>query len=131
MYIFIVGITLYTIFIRSITAIHYLEGNMDYNYNNNNNMMNNQQFYNQPPVYNPPELEQPCGVGDWMLTLFLSCIPVIGFILLLIWAFGGGNKSKANWAKATLIWMVIGIVFSIIFFSVVGTAMFQIARQYR
>ena len=99
---------------------------------NYNNMMNNQQFNNQQPLYMHPELERPCGVGDWMITMFISFIPVIGFIMLLVWAFGGGcPKSKANWAKASLLWMVIGIVLSIIFYTVVGAALLGIAHSVR
>ena len=36
------------------------------------------------------------------------CIPLVNFIMLLVWAFGSGAPaSQSNWAKATLIWMVI------------------------
>ena len=62
-------------------------------------------------------------LGDWMVTILLSAIPVVNLIMLFIWAFGSStNPSKANWAKATLIWMVIGIVLAILFFVVIGTA---------
>lgn len=105
------------------------------NYNNNmmnNQQFNNQQFNNQQPVYVNPNLEQPCSVGDWMITMFLSFIPFVGFIMLLVWAFGGGcPKSKANWAKASLLWMVIGIIFSIIFYTVMGAALLGIAHNVR
>jgi hypothetical protein len=48
-------------------------------------------------------------VREWLLTLLVSAIPVIGLIMMFVWAFGGGAPpSKANWAKAMLLWMVIG-----------------------
>jgi len=58
------------------------------------------------------------SIGDWILTLFIVSIPLIGFVMLFIWAFGSQNisKSKENWAKATLILMVIGIIFSSLIF---------------
>ncbi|NCS88663.1 MAG: hypothetical protein AUK34_14815 [Ignavibacteria bacterium CG2_30_36_16] len=57
-------------------------------------------------------------VGDWVLTMLILAIPLVGFIMLFVWAFGSGtNPSKANFAKAALIWVVIGIVLSILFFS--------------
>ena len=47
------------------------------------------------------------SIGDWILTLFLVGIPIVGFILLLVWAFGGStNASKQKWARAVLIWAV-------------------------
>ena len=59
---------------------------------------------------------QPMSVGDWVLTIFLTSIPLIGIILLLVWAFGDNQKvDRANWSKATLIWFAIGIVFGFIF----------------
>ena len=55
------------------------------------------------------------STGDWVLTLILSGIPIVGFILLLVWAFGGGAKiSKRNYARATLILMIIGFVLGIL-----------------
>lgn len=56
--------------------------------------------------------EQPISIGEWMVTLFLAAIPIIGFIMLLVWAFGdGAAATKANWAKATLLWLVIMAAF--------------------
>lgn len=46
--------------------------------------------------------------GQWMGILFVMAIPFVNFILLLVWAFSSGEPaSKSNWAKATLIWMII------------------------
>lgn len=50
------------------------------------------------------------SVGEWMLTLLLTFIPIVNIIALIIWAFSSGTKpSKSNWAKATLLWMLIAI----------------------
>ena len=43
------------------------------------------------------------------------------FIMLLVWAFSAGTPvSKANWAKATLIFMLIGFVLVILFWGAIG-----------
>ena len=61
------------------------------------------------------------SVGSWMLTLFLMAIPVVNLVWLLMLVFGSGHSaSKRNWAKATLIWAVIGAVLSIILVVVLG-----------
>ena len=53
-------------------------------------------------------MEKQMSVGDWMVTYLLMCIPVIGIIMLFVWAFGGDTQpSKKTWAQATLIWAVI------------------------
>ena len=56
------------------------------------------------------------SVGDWVLTIFLTSLPLIGIILLFVWAFGDNQKiDRANWSKATLIWFAIGVVIGFIF----------------
>lgn len=48
------------------------------------------------------------SVKDWLITTLICAIPLVGFIMLFVWAFGSeGNPNRANWAKAALIWMVI------------------------
>ncbi|NEU59447.1 hypothetical protein DC345_05675 [Paenibacillus taichungensis] len=51
-----------------------------------------------------------------MLTLFLMMIPLVNIIMLFVWAFGDSNPSKANYAKASLLWAAIGIVVYILVF---------------
>jgi hypothetical protein len=46
-----------------------------------------------------------------VITLLIRIIPVVGFIMLFVWAFGNQeNQNKANWAKASLILIAIGLV---------------------
>lgn len=61
---------------------------------------------------------------DWMLTILLLAIPVVNLIMLFVWAFGGNTSaSKSNYAKAALVWMLIGIVLSFVFSSLLLGAM--------
>lgn len=64
-------------------------------------------------------------IGDWIITMILMCIPLVNFIMLLVWAFSSSTPvSKANWAKAALIFMVIGFVLLILFWgSIMGIAL--------
>ncbi|MBB3112209.1 putative membrane protein YdbT with pleckstrin-like domain [Paenibacillus phyllosphaerae] len=55
------------------------------------------------------------SVKHWMLTILLMAIPIVNIVMLFVWAFGGGtNPTKANYAKATLIFALIGIVFYVV-----------------
>ena len=64
--------------------------------------------------------DPPMTFGEWFLTIFLSSIPLVGFILMLVWAFSGStNLNKKNWAKANLLWMLIFIVLYAIFMLVI------------
>ncbi|MDP6504710.1 MAG: hypothetical protein QF886_13890, partial [Planctomycetota bacterium] len=50
------------------------------------------------------------SVGNWIVTYILLCIPIVNIVLLFVWAFGSNTpESKANWAKAMLLLMLIGI----------------------
>jgi hypothetical protein len=56
------------------------------------------------------------SMKDWIITLLISYIPLVGLIMLIVWAFDSNtNPNKKNWAKASLIWMLIGIGIAIIF----------------
>jgi Zn-dependent protease with chaperone function len=63
-------------------------------------------------------------VGDWVLTYLIAAIPLVGIIMLFIWAFGNDtNPNKANWAKAALIWAAIAIGIYITFAVIFGAAL--------
>ena len=50
-------------------------------------------------------------VGEYILMFILTGIPLVGFILLLVWAFGSStNTNKKNYARAVLILGLIGVV---------------------
>ena len=58
--------------------------------------------------------------GEWFLTIFLAMIPLVNIIFFFVWAFSVNTKpSKANWARATLVWAIIVILFYIIVFMVI------------
>lgn len=53
--------------------------------------------------------------GEWMWSLFLAGIPVIGLIALFVWAFGSSAKvSKRSFARAALLWAAIGVAVSVV-----------------
>lgn len=67
--------------------------------------------------------QQPISVGEWVLYLFLFSIPFVNIIILCIWAFGSEpNQTKKNFARAGLIWIVVGIIFYfLLMFLIFGT----------
>ena len=97
---------------------------------------NNMNQQNQQPVYTAPVADQtgfeaPVSVGEWVLTYLLMAIPCVNIIMLFVWGFGSSApKSKSNWAKALLIWMLIGIVLSILISVVFGASFAELANTY-
>jgi hypothetical protein len=54
---------------------------------------------------------RPISLGDWLITLIVVSLPIIGLIMLLVWAFSAGtHPSKKTFCQAALILMVIAIV---------------------
>lgn len=103
-------------------------------YNQGYQQTNYNQTYQQP--YNQPyqqsyqtdsDLEEPVTFGDWMLSMIVMTIPCVNLIMMFVWAFGSGTKkSKANYFKATLVWMLIWIVLSVIMMIGLGGAIASI-----
>lgn len=59
-------------------------------------------------------------VGDWVITILITAIPIVGLVMLFVWAFGDNqNQNKANWAKANLIWMLIMFVFVAVVWAII------------
>ena len=65
--------------------------------------------------YKPAAIYSPISIGNWIISLILTMIPIVNIIMLFVWAFSNGNPKKANWAKAALIlilvWIILGIIF--------------------
>lgn len=73
----------------------------------------------QPQMQSRPTSNE-MSFGDWFLTIFLTAIPLVGIVLLFVWAFGSTtNPCKANWAKANLAWAAIAIVIYLIIFVII------------
>jgi hypothetical protein len=51
------------------------------------------------------------SIKDWVIAIIISCIPLVGLIMLFVWSFGSSpiNENKRNWAKALLIIQLICI----------------------
>ena len=66
----------------------------------------------------------PMSVGEWVITLLITFIPIVNIVMLFVWGFSSStNACKANWAKAALIWMAIGIILWLIFGIMFGAAL--------
>ena len=88
--------------------------------NTMNNTMNNQPNYQptyQPgnPVDNIPEEYRPISMWGYFGYELLFSIPCVGFILLLVFAFGGTtNVNVRNFARSYFCFILIMLILSII-----------------
>jgi len=67
---------------------------------------------------------RPLSTSEYFVTMLVLGLPVIGFVLMLVWSFGGGNLNRRNMCRAVLIFAVISVgVFLLSMFS--GMAVFS------
>jgi len=93
--------------------------------------------YAQAPGYNQPaSTGKPTGqyavvsTMGWIGSLILLCIPIVGQIVCLVWAFGSGNHNRRNYARAILILAIVCIVLGIVFGAVLLPALINAATPY-
>ena len=85
-----------------------------------NNQMNNQPNYQpayQPgnPADNIPEEYRPISMWGYFGYELLFSIPCVGFILLLVFAFGGtSNVNVRNFARSYFCFILVMLILSII-----------------
>ncbi len=42
--------------------------------------------------------------------IFVTAIPVVGLLMVLVWAFSGENESRKNYYRAILSWILIFVL---------------------
>lgn len=69
--------------------------------------------------------EIPMTIGQWLVTLLVMGIPIVGFVLAIIWATGNDvNKSKKTFCQASLIFgAIVLVLYGIIFAVFAGAVM--------
>lgn len=73
------------------------------------------QYYQQPSAPEKPEKVAPLKTWKFLGMFILTGIPLIGFIMILVWSFSSSfNKNTKSFARAILILWIIGLVLSII-----------------
>ena len=77
-----------------------------------------------PTMTAPSEQMAPVmSVKDWIIATLIMIIPIVNLVMLFVWAFGdNANPNKANWAKASLIMMVVALGFYMLVFAMIGAA---------
>ena len=49
------------------------------------------------------------SVGSWRWMMFVTAVPIIGLIMVFVWALTGENESRKNYYRAMLAWALIFI----------------------
>lgn len=70
-------------------------------------------------------LQKTMSVKDWLVTLIITALPLIGIVMLFVWAFGNNeNPVRQNWAKAQLLLVAIILALVILCMLLMGGLFF-------
>ena len=69
-------------------------------------------------------------IGGYLVMFLLQLIPVVGIVLLFIWAFGSSDTPKKNYARAALIFTLIAVILLGAFCAAFGAAFYSAATGY-
>lgn len=86
------------------------------------------QTYNTPSY--PVEDTTPISMWGYVGYMLLFTIPCIGFIAILIFAFGNKNVNVKNFARAYLVLMVIAVVLGLISALLFGAAISSLISSF-
>lgn len=81
--------------------------------------------------YNPYVQQMPEEISMWKYLgmMWVMAIPIVGLVLMIIWAFSNEGINRRNYARAVLLNMVIAIVLSIFLWGTMMAIMLQIMRM--
>lgn len=70
-------------------------------------------------------------LGNWVITLIITMIPILNIVMLFIWSFSRNtNLIKAKWAQAMLILMAVWIILAMFFGSYLIHWLYSSCIQY-
>src|SRR5699024_4337123 len=85
---------------------------------------------NLPSSGYAPQYPSIVDLGSWVLTVFLTMIPLVNIVYLLVLGFSDNTSiAKSNFSRATLICTALGIVVSIIYAIVLATCEVSIINE--
>lgn len=81
--------------------------------------------------YNPYVQQMPEEISMWKYLgmMWVMALPIVGLVLMIIWAFSNEGINRRNYARAVLLNMVIAIVLSIFLWGTMMAIMLQIMRM--
>lgn len=57
----------------------------------------------------------PLSMGNYLIMMIVSAVPVVNLIMLFAWAFGSTNQNRKNFARAQLIVLAACVILFLLF----------------
>lgn len=66
-------------------------------------------------VHELAENEKPLSMWQYFLMELVKKVPIVNLVMFCVWGFSGeSNENRRNWSRAQLIWLALGLAFSLI-----------------
>jgi hypothetical protein len=75
--------------------------------------------YNQQKFADEHAADENPSVWKWVANFLILALPLIGIIMLVVWAMDNRNRIVKNWAIARLVWLAISLVFTAYLYSTI------------
>ena len=72
------------------------------------------QTVQKPQTQPAPLMDGTVGTGYFFGMMLVYALPIVGWIACILTALKGKHQTKKNFAKAMMIWLIIGLVLSLI-----------------
>lgn len=72
---------------------------------------------NTATVVTDPNMAPVMSVWSYLGLFLLSSIPIVGIIMLIVFAIGSNNRNKTNYCRAILLGQVIMVLIIVLFWS--------------
>ncbi|MBQ5991087.1 MAG: zinc ribbon domain-containing protein [Clostridia bacterium] len=82
-----------------------------------------------PPAPVVPEENRPLGPWAYFGYGILFSLPVVGFILLIVFSFAGRNVNRKNFARSYWCWLILLLAIVLIFVVLILTGVLRGATQ--
>ncbi len=70
----------------------------------------------------------PMTLGDWIITKLVLMIPMVGLVMLFVWAFGDGtHPSKKTFCQSVLVLALCGFGLALVILFLFGGMAFLVA----
>lgn len=72
------------------------------------------------------------SVLGWIGTYLLMGLPLVGIIMLFVWAFGDKTKADPtfrNWARMMLIVQAVAVVLVVVYIIILGPVLFEVLES--
>lgn len=84
-----------------------------------NNTPQQVNIYHQPPM---AETAPVTTIGQYIGWMLVGAIPLIGWIIAIIFAIDGSNKNRANFFRAQIVMFLIAILIAVVIVLIGGSS---------